>query len=139
MMEHLLSADAGLAAAMGALLASAFLAATLLPLSSEAVLLGVLALYPDERWPAVGLATLGNTAGGMTTYLIGRYAATKRPLRHLEALRRHGAALTALGWLPVAGEALCLGAGWLKLNWVAVACWQAVGRLLRYALLVQGL
>ena len=67
-METLLSPEGGLAA----VLAASFLAATIVPLSSEAVLFGYLKLHPDHAALAVALATLGNTAGGMTTYLIGR-------------------------------------------------------------------
>ena len=55
--------------------ARAFLAATFVPLSSEVVLVAVLKLHPDLHWTAVGLATLCNTLGGMTTYLIGCFLA----------------------------------------------------------------
>ena len=59
-------------ALLGALTLSAFLAATLLPGGSEVALAGLLALRPDLSLPALTLATLGNTAGGMSSYALGR-------------------------------------------------------------------
>jgi membrane protein YqaA with SNARE-associated domain len=43
-----------------------------------------------------------------------------------------------LAWLPVVGDALCVAAGWLKLNWLAVLLFQAAGRLARYWAVAQG-
>jgi membrane protein YqaA with SNARE-associated domain len=65
-----MSEDAGL----WALFASSFLAATLLPGGSEAVLYALLKLYPGEweYWVPVAVATAGNTLGGMSSWLIGR-------------------------------------------------------------------
>ena len=106
------------------------------PLSSEAALFAVLKLHPDLFWAAVGVATLANTAGGMTNYLIGRLIDQSLPQVKLPAqvarVRRWGAPATGFGWLPFIGDALCLAAGWLKLNWAAVAAWQLAGRGLRY-------
>jgi membrane protein YqaA with SNARE-associated domain len=120
------------------LAAASFVASTIIPMSSEAVLFGVLKLHPQLFWPAVVVATLGNTLGGLTTYAIGRFIAQKKPLTQLERLRRHGAPALALAWLPVVGDALCLGAGWLKINWMAVAAWSAAGRLARYWVVAEG-
>ena len=52
---------------------ASFLASTVLPGGSEAALWGFLQLHPDALWPALGLATLGNTLGGLTSWLCGRY------------------------------------------------------------------
>ena len=119
-------------ASLGSLLVAAFLAATLIPLSSEAALFAVLKLHQDLLWPALGVATLGNTLGGLSSYAIGRLIAAKKPLRHVERVRRYGAPILAFAWLPLVGDALCLAAGWLKLNWAAVAAWSAAGRFARY-------
>lgn len=120
------------------LLGASFLASTLVPVSSEAALFAVLKLDADLFWPALGVATLGNTAGGLTTYLVGRYGASKKPLAQLERVSRYGAPLLALAWLPVVGDAFCLAAGWARLNWFAVALFSAAGRFLRYWLVAQG-
>jgi membrane protein YqaA with SNARE-associated domain len=118
---------------LAGLLAASFLAATLLPVPSEAALYAFLQAHPGLAWPAVGIATLGNTAGGMTTYLVGRWIATRKPARHLAAVERYGAPALVFAWLPVIGEALVLAAGWLKLNWIAAMAFQALGRGVRYA------
>jgi membrane protein YqaA with SNARE-associated domain len=128
--ETLLSPEGGLAAVF----AASFIAATVVPLSSEAVLFGYLTLHPEHAALAVALATLGNTAGGMTTYLIGRLFPEKRNFneRILQTLRRFGPAATFFAWLPVVGDALCAAAGWLRVNWVAALGFMAAGRLARY-------
>jgi len=128
----------GVEASLLTLLGWSFLASTLIPVSSEAALFAVLKLHADLAWPAIGVATLGNTLGGLTTYLIGRYVGSKKPLTQLERVRRYGSPLLLLAWLPFVGDALCLAAGWSKLNWVAVALWSAAGRFTRYWLVAQG-
>ena len=130
----LIGADASLASLLGA----SFLASTLVPVSSEAALFAVLKMHPDLAWLAIGVATFGNTLGGLTTYLIGRYFGSKKPLTQLERVRRYGSPLLALAWLPLVGDALCLAAGWARLDWVAVALWSAAGRFARYWLVAQG-
>lgn len=125
-------------ASLGSLTLAAFLAATLIPLSSEVALFAVLRLHPDTYWMALGLATLGNTLGGMSSYLIGRLLATRKPLRAIETVRRWGPAALLLGWAPLIGDALCVAAGWLRLNWIAALGFQAVGRFARYWLVAQG-
>ena len=128
----------GEGASLASLALSAFLAATLIPLSSEAALYAVLRLHPDLVWPAIGVATAGNTVGGMTTYLIGRLIGHRRPLHRLETVRRWGAPALLFAWLPVVGDGLVLAAGWLKLNWITAAVFQALGRFARYWLVAQG-
>ncbi|KAF0125937.1 MAG: yqaA [Elusimicrobia bacterium] len=120
------------------LLGASFLASTILPVSSEAALFAVLKLDADLFGPALGVATLGNTAGGLTTYLIGRYGASKKPLAQLERVSRYGVPLLFFAWLPVVGDGFCLAAGWARLNWAAVALVSAAGRFLRYWLVAQG-
>lgn len=131
-MDALLSPEGGLAAVA---LAS-FLAATLVPLPSEAALFGYLKLHPDHAGAAIALATVGNTAGGMTTYLLGRLVPerTKAKLdpRALAWLQRYGAPATFFAWLPIVGDALCAAAGWLRVSWIAALGFMAAGRLLRY-------
>jgi membrane protein YqaA with SNARE-associated domain len=125
-------------ASLASLFGASFLAATLIPISSEAALFAVLKLHADLAWPALGVATLGNTLGGLTTYLIGRYFGSKKPLTQLERVKSYGSPLLALAWLPFVGDGLCLAAGWVKLNWAAVALWSAAGRFARYWLVAQG-
>lgn len=124
-------------APLAAIALSAFLAATLLPLSSEAVLFAALRAHPDLALAALLTATLANTLGGMTTYALGRYAAHKKPLRRVETLQRWGAPALLLAWVPLIGDGLVLAAGWLRVHWVAAAFFQAAGRFLRYWVVVE--
>jgi membrane protein YqaA with SNARE-associated domain len=115
------------------LLAASFAAATLFPLPSEAALFAYLQHYPDNAVLAVSVATVGNTAGGMTSYLIGRFIPAKKlDSRAVQHVRRYGAPVTLLAWLPIVGDALCVAAGWLRIHWAAVLGFMATGRLLRY-------
>ena len=75
-------------ASLWTLFASSFLAATLLPGGSEAVLFAVLKLHPGQMWPALAVATLGNTLGGMSSYLIGRIIPRKKDIRGLATIRK---------------------------------------------------
>jgi membrane protein YqaA with SNARE-associated domain len=119
-------------AGLWALFASSFLAATLLPGGSEAVLFGVLALHPAEYWPALAVATLGNTLGGMSSYLIGRIIPQKEGLPGLPALQKYGSPALILSWVPILGDPLCVAAGWLRLNPWLSAAFMALGKFARY-------
>lgn len=130
-------ANAGLAG----LFVASFLSATLLPGGSEAVLLAVVALHPDQALPALLLATLGNTLGGMTTYWMGRALPEKKvgsgeTARHIEQVRHWGSPALLLAWAPLIGDALCAAAGWLRLHWLPCLLWMALGKGARYAVLV---
>ena len=115
------------------LFGASFVAATLFPLPSEAALYAYLKAYPERTVLGIAVATLGNTAGGMTTYLIGRLLPNRRmDLGAVRLLRRWGAPATFLAWLPVIGDALSAAAGWLRINWLAALACMAAGRLARY-------
>ena len=116
------------------LLGASFAAATLFPLPSEAALFAYLQAHPENEILAVSVATLGNTAGGMTTYLIGRLLPLKRDFhpKAIAWLERYGAPATFLAWLPVLGDALCAAAGWLRIRWWSALAFMAAGRLARY-------
>ncbi len=119
-------------ASLWTLFASSFLAATLLPGGSEAVLFGVLKLYPDQLWASLAVATLGNTLGGMSSYLLGRFIPQKTVMKGLERMQKYGAPILLLSWVPVIGDPLCVAAGWLRLNpWLA-ALYIATGKFVRY-------
>ncbi|MBI3043291.1 MAG: DedA family protein [Betaproteobacteria bacterium] len=119
-------------ASLWVLFSSSFLAATLLPGGSEAVLFGVLKLHPQQIWPALGVATLGNTLGGMSSYLVGRLVPQKKDLPGLPAMQRYGSPALLLSWIPIIGDPLCVAAGWLRLNpWLALL-FIAIGKFARY-------
>jgi membrane protein YqaA with SNARE-associated domain len=133
-MDFAFTAEAGLA---GLFLAS-FLSATLLPGGSEAVLFAVIKLHPEQMLPALVLATLGNTLGGMTTYFMGRLLPQHLEPRKSALARQHGPPILLLAWMPIVGDALCAAAGWLRLPPLPCALWMALGKAARYVLVVAG-
>jgi membrane protein YqaA with SNARE-associated domain len=114
------------------LFSSSFLAATLLPGGSEVVLYGVLKGHPEQFWPALGAATLGNTLGGLSSYLIGRLIPQKKEMTGLAAMRRYGAPALLLSWVPLLGDPLCVAAGWLRVNPWSSAVFIGLGKFARY-------
>lgn len=111
---------------------SSFLAATLLPGGSEVALYAVLKTYPDTLWIALVIATLGNTLGGMVSFGMGWLLPQTQQLKHVEKLRHYGTPALLLAWVPLVGDALCLAAGWLRLNWWQAALFMALGKFTRY-------
>ena len=119
----------------------AMLSATLLPMGSEPVVFGLVKLNPDLFWPAVLVATAGNTVGGAISWWMG-YAAerTYERVRHrppgearaLRWLQRFGPKACLLSWLPLVGDPLCAVAGWLRLPFWPCVGYMAIGKLLRY-------
>ena len=118
---------------LAALFTASFAAATLVPLPSEAALFAYLKMHPENVALAVATATVGNTAGGMTSDAIGRFI-PEGPLKEkpLEFVKRYGVAALLLAWLPLVGDALCVAAGWLRMSWPAALAFMAAGRLARY-------
>lgn len=119
-------------ASLLSLFISSFLAATLLPGGSEAVLFGVLKAYPETVWLALAVATIGNTLGGMVTFGMGWLVPQTQQLKHIERMRRYGTPALLLSWAPIMGDALCLAAGWLRLNPWKAALFIAAGKFARY-------
>jgi len=122
-------------ASLLSLFASSFLAATLLPGGSEAVLFGVLKAYPAILWAALGVATLGNTLGGLVSFGMGWLVPPTRRLKHVEKVRRYGPPVLLLAWVPLIGDALCLTAGWLRFNPWHAALYMAIGKFARYGVI----
>jgi membrane protein YqaA with SNARE-associated domain len=120
------------ALSLGGLFLSAFLSATLLPGGSEVVLWALVRQDASLLWPAIAVATTGNTLGGMSSWLIGRLIPARQPVRGLPWVQRWGVLALLLSWLPVVGDGLCVAAGWLRLNWLASLACIALGKLARY-------
>jgi membrane protein YqaA with SNARE-associated domain len=142
-----------------------FISATLLPLGSEPAVFGLIKLNPELFWPAIAVATLGNTLGGAVSWWMGLGAhkawnlardrrraghsprADHAPPRELSRterrarvwLRRWGAKTCLLSWLPVVGDPLCAVAGWLKLPFWPCIFYMAIGKFFRYLLMTAGL
>ena len=126
---------------IGVFIAS-FLAATILPFSSEIVLTGVLisgALY----WPCMIAATTGNFLGGMTCYwlgMMGKIEWIEKYLRldvaKLERVQKwtknKGAWTAFFVFLPGVGDFIAVALGFMRANIVVVAIAMLVGKALRY-------
>ena len=56
---------------LSAIFTVSLVSATLLPLGSEPAVFGFLKLSPDMFWPAILVATAGNTVGGAISYWMG--------------------------------------------------------------------
>ncbi|MGJ7508191.1 YqaA family protein [Variovorax sp. GT1P44] len=119
---------------------AAFVSATLLPVGSEPVLFGLLKLNPDMFWPAIFVATIGNTLGGIVDWWMGygahkvadKYSHSKHHLRVLTWLERLGPKACLLSWLPIVGDPLCAVAGWLQLPFWPCVFYMAIGKFARY-------
>ncbi len=118
----------------------AALSATLLPLGSEFVVIGLVKLNPDLFWPTVLVATAGNTLGGAVSWWMGYGAETlyekvqhkRLELKALGWLEKLGPKACLLSWLPAVGDPLCALAGWLKLPFWPCVLYMAIGKFGRY-------
>ncbi len=124
-----------------------FISATLLPMGSEPVVFGLIELNPDLFWPAISVATVGNTLGGAVSWWMGlashrvvdRYRHSAHHLRALDWLQKLGPKACLLAWLPLVGDPLCAVAGWLKLPFWPCLGYMAIGKLARYILMTAAL
>jgi membrane protein YqaA with SNARE-associated domain len=119
----------------------AMISATLLPMGSEPAVFGLIKLNPDLFWPAIWVATAGNTVGGAITWWMGwgaelayEHVQKRKPgeVRALKWLEHFGAKACLLAWLPIVGDPLCAVAGWLKLPFWPCVAYMAVGKFARY-------
>ena len=127
----------------GLFLAS-FLAATVVPFSSEALLTYLIATGTDA-YAAVLVATAGNWLGGMSSFAIGylgkwewieKYFRIKRETiqKWHNRLYKRGAVFAFLSWLPAVGDVFAVGLGILRANIVITAMAMLAGKFLRYVI-----
>ncbi|MDO4770773.1 YqaA family protein [Porphyromonas sp.] len=126
---------------------AAFLAATILPFSSEIVLSGVLltgASYPL----CIAAATLGNWLGGMTCYWLGLLGKKEWIIKYLKLkeekldkvtswLQKKGTWMAFFVFLPGIGDFFAVALGLLRANVWAVAAFMLAGKLFRYLVWVK--
>lgn len=125
------------------LAASAFLAATLLPASSEAVLAGLIAAGEGELVLLWAVATVANTAGSAVNYALGRFllrfrdqrwfpASDAQIARAHDAFQKYGSWSLLFAWAPLVGDALTVAAGALRTDWRLFVLLVAIGKGARY-------
>lgn len=124
-----------------------FVSATLLPLGSEPAVFGLIKLNPHLFWPAILVATAGNTLGGALDWWLGygahkvvdKYHHSPTHVRALAWLERLGPKACLLAWLPAVGDPLCAVAGWLKLPFWPCVGYMLIGKFLRYVVMTTAL
>jgi len=114
----------------------AFVSATLVPLGSEPAVFAVVKANEAMFWPAIIVATIGNTLGGAVDYLIGYRAkiafARERQSRWFGWLAKYGSKTMLLSWVPGIGDPLCTLAGWLHLPFWSSVMYMGIGKFGRY-------
>ena len=125
---------------------AAFLAATVIPLSSEGVLVAML-LGGYDPFLCLAVASVANTAGGLTSYFLGYVGKWQWIEKYLKVKRekvgkwkgyadRYGAFIAVLCWVPIIGDILAVALGFWRVNAFRVAVWMFLGKFLRYAAVI---
>lgn len=134
-------------AVYGGLLASAFLAATLLPGSSEALLTGLAVTGHGEPALLLAVATIGNVMGSLANWLCGRFLSRLRnrrwfpvlPRRYDQAVAwyaRYGRWSLLFAWVPIVGDPLTVVAGALSVPLAPFLVLVTIGKLARYGVVL---
>lgn len=121
-----------------------FLAATILPFSSDALYIAILAATKDV-WGCLLYGTLGNWLGSVTTYWIGRagkwewiekwFKVKPETLeKQKKVIDRYGIWIALLAWVPFIGDVFVIGLGFYKARPVPVTFLLLVGKFLRFLL-----
>ena len=127
------------------LFVSAFFSATLLPGSSEVVLLGLLTAAKGTPFALIAAATMGNVAGSAVNWGMGRYFLEMKDRRWFPVngamlaraqswFGRYGIGSLLLSWVPVIGDPLTLVAGVMKVPFPRFLLLVSIGKSLRYSL-----
>jgi membrane protein YqaA with SNARE-associated domain len=127
--------DFSSATGLWSLALSSFVSATLLPGTSEVVLLAVVNQHPEDTWTAIAVATFFNTAGAMTSYVLGRVVPNRVSAVGVERVRRYGYPVLLFSWVPLIGDAFPLAAGWLRFDPLRSVILIAAGKFARYVVL----
>ena len=130
----------------GGLFLGSFLASTILPMSSEAVL-AAMVIGGFDPIVCVMVASAGNSLGGMTSYFMGYvgkwawlerlFARNKDKVVKVKTwVDRYGSRTALLCWLPVVGDPLAVALGFVRSPVWQVGFYMTVGKFLRYAVWV---
>lgn len=126
---------------LGLFIAS-FLAATVVPFSSE-VVFSAMVFGGLDAWKCVFVATLGNWLGGMTCYYMGRlgkiewiekYLRIKKEKmeKFMGKLNRYGDWFAFFSFLPGVGDVIAVASGYFRCHWWIVALSMLLGKFARY-------
>ena len=123
---------------------ASFLAATIVPVSSEIVLSALIALKFDV-WTCIIVATLGNFLGGITTYGLGYlgkwkwiekwFKKSKEDIEKFQhKIKKIGIIAAAFTWLPIIGDLIALALGFLRFKPTPVFIMMLIGRFGRFVI-----
>ncbi|MCK5663596.1 MAG: DedA family protein [Thiotrichaceae bacterium] len=126
---------------------SGFTSATLLPGSSEALFLLMLAQQTWDKGLLILIAGTGNSLGGMTNWLLGLFIrkglynqkqknSEKKSYENAEKrLKKYGSPVLFFSFLPIIGDPLCVMAGLVKIHWLKALLFISAGKFFRYFIL----
>ncbi|MFI3318948.1 MAG: YqaA family protein [Rikenellaceae bacterium] len=120
----------------------AFVAATVLPFSSDLMLVGLLAAGADP-YISILSATAGNWLGGLTSYWVGhlgrwewieRFLHIKREKLEAQqsAIARWGSLLALMTWVPFIGDVMAVALGFYRINIYKSALFMLIGKAARF-------
>jgi len=120
-----------------------FLAATVVPFSSDFLMVGVL-IAGINPVLAIIVATAGNWLGGLTSYYIGfigkwdwieKWFKVKEEtlLKQKHNIDKYGSMLAFLTWLPIIGDIFAVTLGFYKVNFTKSAIFMLIGKGARFA------
>lgn len=120
----------------------AFVAATVVPFSSDVMLVGLLAAGGDP-YIAIASATLGNWLGGLTSYWIGylgkwewieKYLGVSREKLEKQSsnIRKYGSFLALMTWLPIVGDVMAVALGFYRVDFKSSAFFMLIGKCARF-------
>jgi membrane protein YqaA with SNARE-associated domain len=126
---------------------SAFLSATILPFSSEVVLIGLIAAEGYNSAILWGMASIGNIAGACINWWLGRFClnwkdrnwfpVSQNQLDTAESwFLRYGLWTLIFSWLPIIGDPLTFVAGIMRVNFSLFVILVAIGKSSRYGVLI---
>ena len=130
------------------MLIAAFIAGSVFPFSSEAVMLAMLAAGVDP-WEMVIYASIGNTAGSMFNYSIGRMGRLDWIEKYLHVKKEdldrahrfiagHGSWIGFFAFLPILGSAITIALGLMRSNIFITFIAITLGKIFRYVVLIYG-
>lgn len=128
------------------LFVASFLAATVIPFSSEIVLTGVLIAGVNPLF-AFFAATSGNWLGGLTSYYVGHLGrwdiierwfgvSEEKLIKQKSKIEKYGSLIAFFTWMPLIGDVLAIALGFYRVNFMNSAIFMLIGRSVRFSVII---
>ncbi|MFI3285086.1 MAG: YqaA family protein [Rikenellaceae bacterium] len=119
-----------------------FLASTVMPFSSDALLIAAILAGGDVALVVI-YATIGNSLGGLTSYYIGylgrwewieRFLHISREKLEKQAalIQKYGSLIAFMSWVPILGDVVTVALGFYRVNFIRCSIYMFIGRALRF-------